>query len=69
LCGYARDKRILKSLNVDCSDEEMVPIVPCTLIYPTIENKDSKIHLLPPEANRVNHIVKFNTTTLKIPTI
>ena len=69
LCGYARDKRILKSLNIDCSDEERIPIVPCTLIYPTIEKNKVNINLLPPEANRVNHIIKFNTTSIKIPTI
>ena len=69
LCGYARDKRILKSLNVDCNDEERIPIVPCTLIYPTIEKNNVNINLLPPEANRVNHIIKFNTTSIKIPTI
>ena len=69
LCGYARDKRILKSLNIDCDDEDVVPIVPCTLIYPTIENEDTRVYLLPPEAKKVNYIVKFNTTNIKIPII
>jgi 5-methylcytosine-specific restriction enzyme subunit McrC len=37
LSGYARDKKLLHSLKIDCSDESLIPIVPCVILYPTTE--------------------------------
>lgn len=37
LSGYARDKKLLHLLKIDCSDESLIPIVPCVILYPTTE--------------------------------
>ena len=65
LCGYARDTKLLRKLDIDCSDEEAVQIVACTLIYPDILNRNSgEIDLLQ-FPNK--HTVKFFTTKVEIP--
>ena len=65
LCGYARDTKLLRKLDIDCTNEDAVPIVPCTLIYPNILNQNSgEIDLLKYSNKRT---IKFFTTTVEIP--
>ena len=66
LCGYARDTKLLRKLDIDCTDEDAVPIVPCTLIYPDILNQNSGVINLFKSSNK--HTVKYFTTTVEIPT-
>lgn len=66
LCGYARDTKLLKKLNIDCSDEDNVPIVPCTLIYPNVKDENPQNFSLLKHLNK--RTVKFYTTTVNIPT-
>ncbi|MDE5789617.1 MAG: McrC family protein [Muribaculaceae bacterium] len=67
LSGYARDIQILKALKIDCSNPDRVPIVPCSLIYPSQkEDPETNINLMDkPNKNTI----KFFTTTIKIPTL
>lgn len=65
LCGYARDTKLLHKLDIDCTNEDAVPIVPCTLIYPNILNQNSEeIDLLKYSNKRT---IKYFTTTVEIP--
>ena len=65
LCGYARDTKLLRKLDIDCTDEDAVPIVPCTLIYPDVLNKNIEKFDLFKSPNQ--HTIKYYTTTIEIP--
>lgn len=65
LCGYARDTKLLRKLDIDCTDEDAIPIVPCTLIYPDLQpDNHEKFTLLKTPHKRT---VKYYTTTVAIP--
>lgn len=67
LCGYARDIRLLSKLGINCVNEDHVPIVPCTLIYPTLHyNKRREINLFESPNNRT---IKYFTTSVEIPLV
>ena len=65
LCGYARDTKLLRKLDIDCSNEDAVPIVPCTLIYPDVLNQNVEKFDLLKSPNK--HTIKYYTTTIEIP--
>lgn len=67
LCGYARDIRLLQGLDIDCTDQDSVPVVPCALIYPDLSKRDQDQFTLlrTPDIRSV----KFYTTSVAIPMV
>ncbi|MDE7152996.1 MAG: McrC family protein [Muribaculaceae bacterium] len=65
LCGYARDTRLLHLLNIDCTNPDAVPVVPCTLIYPELQPQTPVPFSLLRNPNK--HTIKYFTTTVPIP--
>ena len=67
LSAYARDKRLLRSLGYDTTDDTTLPIVPCILIYPvtshTVLDADTLFN------HPVHETVSFYTCPLSIPII
>lgn len=66
LSAYARDKVFLKKLGYDVSDEDKIPIVPCIILYPTVNRisiRESSLFLKP-----ISKTVKFYTIPISIPT-
>ena len=65
LSAYARDKRLLRALGYDTTDDTTLPIVPCILIYPvtshTILDADTLFN------HPVKETVNFYTCPLSIP--
>lgn len=67
LCGYARDVGLLSKLGINFNDEDKVPIVPCTLIYPTLQkHKTNGINLFEFSNSKT---IKYFTTSVEIPLI
>lgn len=67
LCGYARDIKILRKLEIDCSNENEVPVIACSLIYPRVHTKKNESFNLLENPN--SRTVKFYTTTVDLPLI
>lgn len=67
LSAYARDKRLLRALGYDTTDDTTLPIVPCILIYPvtshTVLDADTLFN------HPVKETVNFYTCPLSIPVI
>ena len=60
LSGYARDKRVLKELNLDNSK-----IIDCIIIYPDVKNENDKIENI--KSQPINEFTKFYKYGLKLP--
>ena len=65
LSAYARDKRLLRALGYDTSDDTRLPIVPCILIHPTIDPTPFNLNSL--TARPLKETVSFFTCPLPIP--
>jgi 5-methylcytosine-specific restriction enzyme subunit McrC len=66
LSGYARDIELLKRLNIDCSEESQIPIVPCVILYPTTKPTSFCYNHL--KMNKQDKTVKFYKCPIQIPT-
>lgn len=64
LSGYARDKRMLKRLGIDTSDEDKIPIVKCIILYPETREKDASFSY---DLKAVGNIVKFFKCPVPLP--
>jgi hypothetical protein len=68
LSGYARDVALLKRLDIDCTNESQIPIVPCVILYPSITHSIFSSDSLISDENKQNDIVKFYKCPIQIPT-
>jgi 5-methylcytosine-specific restriction enzyme subunit McrC len=68
LSGYARDVALLKRLDIDCTNESKIPIVPCVILYPSISHSIFSSDSLISEENKQNDTVKFYKCPIQIPT-
>lgn len=64
LSGYARDKRMLKRLGIDTSDEDKIPIVKCIILYPETREKGASFSY---DLKAVANIVKFFKCPVPLP--
>lgn len=65
LSAYARDKRLLRALGYDTTDDTRLPIVPCILIHPTTVPAPFSLDIL--TARPLKETVSFFTCPLPIP--
>ena len=63
LSGYARDKSLLGALGIDCTDEDVVPVVPCMILYPLHTTPEAKALTSPDGKSLAEHAGKATTTT------
>ena len=73
LSGYARDKGILKKLNI--SENEMLnTVVPCLIIYPNQDSNNSNFEdfgdklIEDKKTKTINEFTKFYKIGIKLPT-